>query len=70
MTIRVLSGRKVAALLALVGLIAVITVFSPSIAWGAPAQVPGVDDCKQAPNPERPGSGMVGAIDPTPLQAG
>ncbi|HEY3894895.1 MAG TPA: hypothetical protein VGL88_05950 [Pseudonocardiaceae bacterium] len=70
MTIPVLGGRKVAALLALFGLIAVITVFSPSIAWGAPAQVPGVDDCKQAPNPERPGSGMVGAIDPTPLQAG
>lgn len=41
-----------------------------SSAAPALAQVPGVDDCKQAPNPERPGSGMVGAIDPTPLQAG
>lgn len=34
---------------------------------GAPAlaQNP-FGDCKEAPNPERPGSGMVGAIDPTP----
>jgi hypothetical protein len=36
-------------------------------AW---AQVPGVEDCKEAPNPERPGAGMVGALDPTPLEAG
>lgn len=27
-------------------------------------------DCKEAPNPERPGSGMVGAIDPTPIGHG
>lgn len=35
---------------------------------GAPAfaQLPGVDDCKEAPNPERPGSGMVGVFDATP----
>ncbi|MGH3914725.1 MAG: hypothetical protein ACRDTC_15155 [Pseudonocardiaceae bacterium] len=40
--------------------------------WGLPAlaQIPGVEDCKQAPNPERPGSGMVGALDATPLEAG
>jgi hypothetical protein len=72
MTIRTLGGRRVAALLTLLGLILGIALGSPSTALGAPAlaQVPGVDDCKQPPNPERPGSGMVGAIDPTPLQAG
>ncbi|MFY9808710.1 MAG: hypothetical protein WCC38_09145 [Pseudonocardiaceae bacterium] len=69
MTIRMLRGRRIAALLALLGLIAAITVLSP-LSAPALAQVPGTDDCKQAPNPERPGSGMVGAIDPTPLQAG
>ncbi|MDQ2881830.1 MAG: hypothetical protein M3Y48_11555 [Actinomycetota bacterium] len=72
MTLRVLRGRRVAALLALLGLTVALALLSPSTAWGsaALAQVPGADDCKQAPNPERPGSGMVGAIDPTPLQAG
>jgi len=72
MTIRMLRSRRVAALLVLLGLMAAVTLLSPSTAAGSPAlaQVPGVDDCKQAPNPERPGSGMVGAIDPTPLQAG
>ena len=72
MTIQTLGSRRVAALLTLLGLILAIALGSPSTALGAPAlaQVPGVDDCKQPPNPERPGSGMVGAIDPTPLQAG
>ncbi len=72
MILRVLHGRRIAALLALLGLMAAIALFSPSTAWGSStlAQVPGTDDCKQAPNPERPGSGMVGALDPTPLQAG
>ncbi|HET9117870.1 MAG TPA: hypothetical protein VFN75_07320 [Pseudonocardiaceae bacterium] len=72
MTVRMVRSRRVVALLALLGLMLVITVFSPSTAVGSPAlaQVPGVDDCKQPPNPERPGSGMVGAIDPTPLQTG
>ena len=67
MTPRVLRGRTAAALL-----IVVIALFGGQAALGAPAlaQVPGVEDCKDAPNPERPGSGMVGAIDPTPLQAG
>ncbi|GAA4858980.1 hypothetical protein GCM10025787_49480 [Saccharopolyspora rosea] len=36
---------------------------------GAPAWAQD-SDCKQAPNPERPGSGMVGAVDPTPLGNG
>jgi hypothetical protein len=50
-------------LLALLG----VQVLLAAPAW---AQVPGVEDCKEAPNPERPGSGMVGAIDPTPLESG
>jgi hypothetical protein len=67
MTIRPLRGRTAAALL-----LGVIALLGVQAAWGSPAlgQVPGVDDCKDAPNPERPGSGMVGALDPTPLQAG
>lgn len=36
---------------------------------GAPASAQGLD-CKQAPNPERPGTGMVGAIDPAPMGTG
>ena len=53
-------------------LLVLVVAIAGLVAFAAPAlaQVPGVDDCKQAPNPERPGSGMVGAIDPTPLQAG
>ncbi|MBV9650987.1 MAG: hypothetical protein JO296_12710 [Pseudonocardiales bacterium] len=72
MTIRVLRNRRIGSLLTLVGLVLAIALVGSSTALGstALAQVPGVDDCKQAPNPERPGSGMVGAIDPTPLQAG
>jgi len=72
MIINVFRGRRVAAVLAVLGLMLMIAVLSPSTAAGSPAlaQVPGVDDCKQPPNPERPGSGMVGAIDPTPLQTG
>ncbi|GAA2777490.1 hypothetical protein [Saccharopolyspora taberi] len=36
---------------------------------GAPALGQG-SDCKEPPNPERPGSGMVGAIDPAPMGTG
>ncbi|MFR9729522.1 hypothetical protein ACL03H_09860 [Saccharopolyspora sp. MS10] len=55
-------GRRPAVLLvgALVAIQALI---------GAPASAQGLD-CKEAPNPERPGSGMVGAIDPAPLGSG
>jgi hypothetical protein len=72
MTIRRLWGRRTAALLTLLTLMLAIALVSSSDLIGPPAlaQVPGVEDCKQAPNPERPGSGMVGAIDATPLQAG
>ena len=41
-----------------------------ALAGGALAQLPGMDDCKEAPNPERPASGMVGVFDPTPLNQG
>src|ERR687894_985454 len=72
MTIRTRRGRTAAALLMVVIALLGVQAAWGSPAWGSPAleQVPGVDDCKDAPNPERPGSGMVGAIDPTPLQAG
>jgi hypothetical protein len=72
MTIRTRRGEMVAVALMLLGLMLAIAALRPPTALGSPglAQVPGVDDCKQAPNPERPGSGMVGAIDPTPLQTG
>jgi hypothetical protein len=36
---------------------------------GAPASAQGLD-CKEPPNPERPGTGMVGAIDPAPMGTG
>ena len=36
---------------------------------GAPASAQGFD-CKEAPNPERPGSGMVGELDRAPLGVG
>lgn len=41
---------------------------------GAPATaqipIPGIEDCKDAPNPEHPGSGLVGVLDPTPVDQG
>ncbi|MFN2495402.1 MAG: hypothetical protein ABR608_05790 [Pseudonocardiaceae bacterium] len=60
-----LRGRRVA-------LTVVLALLGAQALLGTPAlaQVPGIDDCKEAPNPERPGSGMVGALDPTPLEAG
>lgn len=53
-------------------LVLVIALLGAQALLGAPAlaQIPGVEDCKQPPNPERPGSGMVGALDPTPMEAG
>lgn len=47
-------------------LLAVATVVGVQALVGAPAMAQGFD-CKEAPNPERPGSGMVGAIDPAPM---
>lgn len=53
-------------------LMVVLALLGAQALLGSPAlaQIPGVEDCKEAPNPERPGSGMVGALDPTPLDAG
>ncbi len=72
MTARMLRGRTAAALLMMV--IALLggqaAVGSPALGSPALGQVPGVSDCKEAPNPDRPGSGMVGALDHTPLQSG
>jgi len=67
MRTRMPRGRRIAALL-----MVVIAVLGVQAVLGPPAlaQIPGVEDCKQAPNPERPGSGMVGALDSTPPQAG
>ncbi|WP_258342177.1 hypothetical protein [Saccharopolyspora gregorii] len=55
-------GRRSAVLLvgALVAIQALI---------GAPASAQSLD-CSEPPSPERPGSGMVGAIDPAPLGSG
>lgn len=63
------GARRRAALVVLAGVLALL---GAQAALGTPAlaQIPGVDDCKQAPNPERPGAGMVGALDPTPADVG
>ncbi|HEY8374407.1 MAG TPA: hypothetical protein VIL00_16860 [Pseudonocardiaceae bacterium] len=54
------SGRRsaLALVVALLGAQAVV---------GAPAWA---QSCKEAPNPERPGSGLVGVLDPAPLGTG
>ncbi|HEY3262821.1 MAG TPA: hypothetical protein VGJ95_21560 [Pseudonocardiaceae bacterium] len=54
----------------LIGAQAVIGAPAALAAPGQLAQLPGFDDCKEAPNPERPASGMVGVFDPTPLNQG
>ncbi|MGH3933147.1 MAG: hypothetical protein ACRDTF_24600 [Pseudonocardiaceae bacterium] len=53
-------------------LLLVLALLGTHAVLGVPAlaQIPGVEDCKQPPNPERPGSGMVGALDATPLEVG
>ncbi|MPZ67322.1 MAG: hypothetical protein GEU83_18075 [Pseudonocardiaceae bacterium] len=50
-------------------LVGVLLALQAAVAAPALAQNP-FGDCKEAPNPERPGSGMVGAIDPTPVGHG
>jgi len=50
-------------------LLVVTALVGVQVLIGAPASAQGFD-CKEAPNPERPGSGMVGAIDPAPLGSG
>lgn len=48
----------------------VTALFGIQTLMGAPAFAQDPFDCKQAPNPERPGSGMVGAIDPASIGIG
>ena len=50
-------------------LIAVAALVGLQALFGAPAFGQSLD-CKEPPNPERPGSGMVGAIDPAPMGSG
>ncbi|SFS92383.1 hypothetical protein [Saccharopolyspora flava] len=59
----VLTPRRRKAYLLVAGLLAVQSLMAVP-AWGQSL------DCKEAPNPERPGSGMVGALDPAPMGAG
>lgn len=59
------STRRVALLITMLLLGAQAILGAPAV-----AQIPGVDDCKEAPNPERPGSGMVGVFDATPPNHG
>lgn len=47
----------------------VIGVFGSLLLFAVPALAQGLD-CKEPPNPERPGSGMVGALDPAPIGTG
>lgn len=56
------TGRR-GALLTVVAILAIQTLV------GLPASAQGMD-CKEPPNPERPASGMVGAIDPSPAGRG
>lgn len=62
-TVRTARGRS---LLLVIG---VLLAAHALFAAPALAQNP-FGDCKEAPNPERPGTGMVGAIDPTPIGHG
>lgn len=44
-------------------------VLAAQLAFGSAASAQD-SDCKEPPNPERPGSGMVGALDPAPMGVG
>lgn len=61
-----MPGRDVPAVQRRGAFLAVTTLIAIQALVGAPASAQGLD-CKEAPNPERPGSGMVGAIDPAPM---
>lgn len=52
-------------------LVLVAAILGAQALIGSPASAQNpFGDCKEAPNPERPGAGMVGAIDPTPMGTG
>lgn len=59
----VLNPRRRKVYLLIAGMLAMQSMMAGP-AWGQDF------DCKEAPNPERPGSGMVGALDPAPMGAG
>jgi hypothetical protein len=48
----------------------VVLILGAMVALGMPAQAQIGNDCKEAPNPDRPGSGMVGVLDPAPVGEG
>lgn len=50
-------------------LLSVVLILVAQAMVGIPASAQGLG-CKEPPNPERPGSGMVGAIDPAPAGVG
>lgn len=58
------TGRRRAAMTAVVLLVGLQALF------GAPASAQGLFDCKQPPTPDRPGTGMVGVLDPSPIGQG
>jgi hypothetical protein len=53
-----------------VAMAAVVGVLGMQALVGTPAFGQGLFDCNQAPLPDRPASGMVGVLDPTPLSEG
>ncbi len=55
--------RRAAAVLLVLGLVTGLTLVGGT-AYAAPF------DCKQAPEPDRPGTGLVGSLDPAPLGLG
>ncbi|MDT7678890.1 MAG: hypothetical protein QOD82_6792, partial [Pseudonocardiales bacterium] len=58
-----LRGGRAAAVLVVAGLVGALTLIGTP-AWASPF------DCKEAPEPDRPGTGLVGSLDPAPLGLG
>jgi hypothetical protein len=56
-------GGRAAAVLVVAGLVGALTLIGTP-AWASPF------DCKEAPEPDRPGTGLVGSLDPAPLGVG
>ncbi|AOS65193.1 hypothetical protein [Actinoalloteichus hymeniacidonis] len=51
-------------------LVLVVAVLGAQVILGSPATGQAEDGCRVAPNPERPGSGMVGVLDPARIGTG